>query len=85
MAFDDEETVQAVKELQNKYLSNSYCHSDKGRGIKEIQNMRHLLDIMERNIEGRLTTQDKADLQDKAQEWKGDIEKLIHMLTEIKN
>lgn len=53
--------------------------------IKEIQSIRQLLDIMERNLEGELTEQDKIDLQDKAQEWGNDIEKLVHMLGEIKN
>lgn len=85
MAFEDEETVQAVKELQYGGFPNSSQSTNKGGSIKEIQNMRHLLDIMERNLEGRLTEQDKADLKSKAQEWSGDIEKLIHMIAEVKN
>lgn len=66
-AFEDDETVQAVYELQNKSLTGSTPDTE-GDSIKEIQNMRHLLDIMERDVKGELTAQDKADLKDKAQE-----------------
>ena len=47
---------------------------------KEIQSMRHLLDIMARNIKGELTEQDKMELKDKAEEWSRDIDTLTEML-----
>lgn len=78
---EDMETVEEVKRLQSHYLlGDSQC--DSNTSVKEIQNMRHLLDIMERDVKGELTAQDKADLKDKAQEWTQDIEKLICMLKE---
>lgn len=84
-AFEEApEIVEAVKELQESHLINNGLNLEKTQ-IKEIQDMRHLLDIMERNIEGRLTEQDKADLRNKTQEWSGDIERLIHMLAEVTN
>lgn len=78
---EDMETVEEVKRLQSHYLlGDSQC--DSSTSVKEIQNMRHLLDIMERDVKGELTAQDKADLKDKAQEWTQDIERLICMLKE---
>lgn len=47
---------------------------------KEIQSMRHLLDIMARNIKGELTEQDKMELKDKEEEWSRDIDTLTEML-----
>ena len=47
---------------------------------KEIQSMRHLLDIMARYIKGELTEQDKMELKDKAEEWSRDIDTLTEML-----
>lgn len=47
---------------------------------KEIQSMRHLLDIMAKNIKGKLTEQDKMELKDKAEEWSRDIDTLTEML-----
>lgn len=78
-AFEDGETVQAVKEMQNQYSGDVTYDSCKD-SIKEIQSMRHLLDIMERSIKGGLTEQDKAEVKDKAEEWGRDIETLTKML-----
>lgn len=78
-AFDDEETVQAVKKMQNQYSGDATYDPCKD-SIKEIQSMRHLLDIMERSIKSELTEQDKAEVKDKAEEWSRDIETLIEML-----
>lgn len=84
-AFEEApEIVEAVKELQESHSINNGLNLEKTQ-IKEIQDMRHLLDIMERNIEGRLTEQDKADLRNKTQEWSEDVERLIHMLAEVTN
>lgn len=51
--------------------------------LKEIQSIRHLTDIMERNIKGELTEQDKIDLKENAQEWSQDIEALMQMIGQI--
>lgn len=87
-AFENREIVEEVKNLEAGNFPIDFSGispNSNGGGNKEIQNMRHLLDIMERNLEGRLTEQDKADLRNRAQEWSGDIERLVHMLTEVNN
>lgn len=79
--LEDEETVRAVKEMQQSMFS--YSNSKEENGLKEIRNMKHLLDIMERNIKGELTLQDKAELSGNAHDWSTDIESLIHMIKDL--
>ncbi len=77
-ALDDSETVDAVRKMRDDSFEVS--KKNEGEGVKEIQSMRHLLDIMERSIKGELMEQDKVELKDKAEEWGRDIETLIEML-----
>ena len=77
-ALDDSETVDAVRKMRDDSFEVS--KKNEGEGVKEIQSMRRLLDIMARNIKGELTEQDKMELKDKAEEWSRDIETLLEMV-----
>lgn len=77
-ALEDEEIVKAVKEMQNG--SFSFSENKDYNDLKEIHNMKHLLDIMERSIKGELTEQDKTELRGNVQDWSRDIEALTHMI-----
>ena len=76
--MDDSETVDAVRKMRDDSFEVS--KKNEGEGVKEIQSMRRLLDIMARNIKGELAEQDKMELKDKAEEWSRDIETLLEMV-----
>ena len=48
--------------------------------LVEIQNMKQLLDIMEREIQGKQTEMDSILLKENAERWSKDIQKLLQML-----
>lgn len=57
---------------------------DKGeQKVKEIDNIRNLLDIMERHLANKLTPQDITDLKENVKDWEKDIEKLSEMLNNL--
>ncbi len=51
--------------------------------MKEIDNMKNLLDIMKRHLSNKLTPQDIADLKANVKDWEKDIEKLSEMLNDL--
>lgn len=86
-AFMDNETVDIVKELQKnpKQIFQSLNDSqgnlaEENNVMVEIRNMKQLLDIMEREIQGKQTEQDSILLRENAERWGKDIQKLLQML-----
>lgn len=78
-----EEIAEAIYSVMNDAHSCSIATNNIDSGLKETQSIRHLIDIMERNIKGELTEQDKIDLKENAKEWSRDIEVLVQRIGEI--
>lgn len=57
--------------------------NEKYKESSEIQNIRHLLDIIERTLEGELTEQDVIELKRDVNSWEKDIEKLKKMIDSL--
>ncbi len=53
------------------------------QNTKEIDNMRNLLDIMNRHLSNKLTLQDIANLKENVKDWEKDIERLSEMLNNL--
>lgn len=60
-----------------------WADDSSNRRISEIENMRKLLDIMERHLCNKLTPQNIADLRENMQDWEKNIEKLSSMLNNL--
>ncbi len=60
-------------------------NQDLGKVLTEIQHMRCLLDIIEKNIQGKLTEQDVAEMEQNRANWMKDIEKLKQMIGALSN
>lgn len=56
------------------------ANQDVEESLKEIQQMKHLLDIMEKNIQGKLTEQEIAQMEENSADRIMDIEKLKQMI-----
>ena len=86
-AFMDKEMVEVVKKIQKNpddihfFLDKSHDDITVENGtLVEIQNMKQLLDIMEREIQGKQTEMDSILLKENAERWSKDIQKLLQML-----
>lgn len=81
---EDNDIFNIVKKLRQHYSEENVIREDKDesnyQGIVEIENMRNLLDIMERHLENNLTPQDIADLKENVQDWEKNAEKLSEMI-----
>lgn len=88
-AYRDEGTFERVKKLRLNYreedtfkidgLSSNKNHKE----IAEIENMRKLLDFMEKQLNGELTEEDSGKLKEYVAEWKIDIENLTKMIDKL--
>ncbi|MCI9006201.1 MAG: hypothetical protein HFH39_13450 [Lachnospiraceae bacterium] len=77
-----EEVAKRAQKKGEKFngWGSDLSNQNRGNSLPEIQHMRHLLDIMERNINGRLTAQDAIDLRDNIDNWNEDAKKLGEMV-----
>lgn len=66
--------------------TNNQTATEEKRGdrkITEIENIRKLLDIMEKHLCGNLTPQNIMDLKENMQDWEKDIEKLSALFNNL--
>lgn len=83
----DKVIYENAKKLRLKYTEENGVIKRKDergdRKISEIENMRKMLDIMERHLCNNLTPQDIADLRENMQSWEKNIEKLSEMINNL--
>lgn len=81
---EDNDIFNIIKKLRQHYSEEIVIREDKDesnhQGIVEIENMRNLLDIMERHLCSNLTPQDITDLKENVQDWEKNAEKLSEMI-----
>lgn len=86
-AYEDKDMFAIVKKLRQHYDGEFTVRKTednrKYEGIPEIENMRKLLDIMERHLGNSLTPQDISELKENMQDWEKNIEKLSSMLNDL--
>lgn len=80
----------AAKEIVEMYMpalehDDTSVNQDAGAVLTEIQHMKSLLDIMEKNIQGKLTEQEVAEMEKNGESWIIDIEKLRQMVVALEN
>lgn len=77
-----------VKRLMDMYSPDTdsaekvSVSQNEGNALVEIQHLKHLMDIMERNIQGKMTEQDAIELKEIGNK---DIEKLKQMVGTLNN
>lgn len=87
-AFKDMDTVECVKKMRQNCIGEKQIKTGEDNdknyvGCEELRHMKQLLDIFDKNIQGRLTTQDVIVLKENAENWNEDIKKLkklVHAL-----
>lgn len=81
---------EAAKEIVAMYMpalryDDTSVDQNVGAVLTEIQHMKSLLDIMEKNIQGKLTEQEVAEMGKNGESWIIDIEKLRQMVAALEN
>lgn len=81
-----------IAEMEKQKLMNNKItekipeeQGEQNQNMKEIENMRNLLDIVEKHFCGELTPQNIAYLKENVKNWEKDIEKLSEMLNNLPN
>lgn len=86
--WDEEPNYGDVKEIIRMYSPDTdsaekvSVSQNEGNALVEIQHLKHLMDIMERNIQGKMTEQDAIELKEIGNK---DIEKLKQMIGTLNN
>lgn len=83
-AFKDIDTVENVKEMRQNCRGNKFDLENKNsKNIAEIESMRKMLDMMEKQINGELTTEEACELKRHASEWSKDMKSLAEMISKL--
>lgn len=87
-AFEDVDIVESVKKLQDDFRANydlkciEYIN-DFAEEIPEIESMRKLLDLMEKQLNGELSSEEVGELKKHVPEWSKDIQSLTEMINKL--
>lgn len=90
-AFKDIDTVEEVKKLRRKYceeltsthIKSSSSNSKNYIGKKEIESIKKLTEIMEKQLKDELDNEDVNELKKHVSEWNEDIRKLTGILNQL--
>ena len=88
-AFKDIDTVEKVKNLRWSYCGENKIRIGKidgngdGKKIAEIESMRKMLDMMEKQINGELTAEETDELKRHGSDWSKDMKSLAEMISKL--
>lgn len=90
-ALEDEETIKKVEELREKYAPFVLKSEKMNTAVTEkvvgeldaIQNIKKIAEIMERNLQGKLTPGDALELEKSIPEWNQNMQKLESIFSEM--
>ena len=87
-AFKDIDTVENVKKLREHCMAGKLPGKEKAnhpnyKESADIQDMKRLLDMIDRHRRSELTSEDVKELKENSERWRNDLEKLAEMIREL--